>query len=659
MLKLRGFVIENFRSIVKTEEITLDQTCVIVGVNEAGKSNALLGLCRTNPANSELAINRKDDIPRTLYNQYEAAQFKKQYCVAKYEVSEAFIARIQGLYKWGKVSFDTVEVTSYFDGDNAISVAGWKMESISDAQLLSLIDSSLHGLSGVKEIATGTTTARVHQLAELLRNYPEKEKMPELAKAVSSLEEAFGVAKVWESDDYLPAELLKEIKDALPKFIYFTRYGSLESFVHLERYIQNRDQQGGLSKQDREKHRTIAALFKFTGIDPIDLRNKAQTGATADKDLRQIKLGSGSSRLTQEFNSWWKQLETKYRFTFTLDGDYFRIWVEDNRASTPIELENRSAGLQWFLGFFVTFLVESEDAHKNAVLLLDEPGVTLHPTAQRDLIEFFKSLGDKNQIIYTTHSPFLIDNQNIDNVVAAFLNEKGETKVTKDLGEAGKKTTKRNSVYPVHAALGLSVANTFLADSKPIFVEGASDQILLSAFLAALRRIKIFANTDSLFIPFGGTNSLPPILRLLASSSDKLIPVLLDADEAGRKIAQDLTNGLYQKSKDQIVLLSKVSSKPNVELEDLVPLDIFNDAVDRYFAAKLDGKTYEALTDETKSFVDHVEKQAPGDWKVEVAGHIKHRLKQGSVISQETAEKWRKLLESVFVEFTVATHKAN
>lgn len=303
----------------------------------------------------------------------------------------------------------------------------------------------------------------------------------------------------------------------------------------------------------------------------------------------------------------------------------------------------------------VTFLVESEDAHKNAILLLDEPGVTLHPTAQKDLIEFFKNLGERNQILYTTHSPFLIDNQNIDNVVAAYLTEKGETKITRDLGEAGKKTTKKNSVYPVHAALGLSVANTFLADSRPIFVEGVSDQLLLSGFLAALRRLKIFPKEEPFFLPFGGVSSLAPMVRLLSAAGEKMFPILLDADEPGRKMAVDLQNGTYQNNKNQVVLISAVSKKTDAELEDLLPLAIFNEAVERYFSSHTDGLAYNPLAADKDSYVDHVEAQGPGDWKVEVARLVKHRLKQGQIVDAQTAATWQKLLEAVGVQFSVET----
>ena len=73
-----------------------------------------------------------------------------------------------------------------------------------------------------------------------------------------------------------------------------------------------------------------------------------------------------------------------------------------------------SSGLQWFLSFYLIFLVESEDAHKGAILLLDEPGLTLHALAQEDLSDFFENLSKTNQIVYSTHSAHMIHADHLD-----------------------------------------------------------------------------------------------------------------------------------------------------------------------------------------------------------------------------------------------------
>ena len=109
--------------------------------------------------------------------------------------------------------------------------------------------------------------------------------------------------------------------------------------------------------------------------------------------------------ISQRFSDWWHQ--RRHRIRYHADGDYFRIWVaDDRRPHVEIELESRSKGFQWFFSFYLVFLAESELGHKDAILLLDEPGLNLHPTAQQELISFFEELF-KNQPT-GLHYPFAL-----------------------------------------------------------------------------------------------------------------------------------------------------------------------------------------------------------------------------------------------------------
>lgn len=132
---------------------------------------------------------------------------------------------------------------------------------------------------------------------------------------------------------------------------------------------------------------------------PEEILELGQEKSQTDKEIeetaqkkteREILLESASSSFSDSFNDWWKQGD--YKFSFRADGNYFKIWVSDKLRTEIIELESRSAGLQWFFSFYLFFLVESKKSHKNAILLLDEPGVTLHPNAQKDLFKFFEGL---------------------------------------------------------------------------------------------------------------------------------------------------------------------------------------------------------------------------------------------------------------------------
>ena len=242
-------------------------------------------------------------------------------------------------------------------------------------------------------------------------------------------------------------------------------------------------------------------------------------------------MQSASNKLTGEFRTWWKQ--GNYRFRFQADGNHFRIWVSDDLRTEEVELEGRSKGLQWFFSFFLVFLVESKDSHSNCILLLDEPGLSLHPLAQYDLIKFFESLSKENQLLYTTHSPFLVNPNNLGNVKALYIGDDGSSIVSEDL--RGNDKVAQKSIYPIHAAIGLTVSDTLLLGCIPLLVEGPSDQIylqLIKNYLIGISRYKI--GRELVFIPTGGVKGMSPVIKILLGRENELPSVIIDSDKAGR-----------------------------------------------------------------------------------------------------------------------------
>jgi hypothetical protein len=253
----------------------------------------------------------------------------------------------------------------------------------------------------------------------------------------------------------------------LPKFVYYSTYGNLDSEIYLPHVIQNMARTD-LGVREQAKARTLKVLFEFVKLKPEeilelgqDFKDTSRQPTDAEiaiiaekKKQRSILLQSASALLTTQFRDWWKQGE--YRFRFEADGNHFRIWVSDDKRPEEIELEGRSTGLQWFLSFYLVFLVERADAHDDAILLLDEPGLSLHPLAQRDLSEFFEGLAKDNQLLCTCHSPFLVDADRLDRARKVFVDANGTSKVTSDLREGD--GTQRGAAYAVYAAVGLSVS---------------------------------------------------------------------------------------------------------------------------------------------------------------------------------------------------------
>jgi hypothetical protein len=296
------------------------------------------------------------------------------------------------------------------------------------------------------------------------------------------------------------------------------------------------------------------------------------------KRERSILLQSAGSTLTGKFKHWWKQGD--YRFRFEADGNHFRIWVSDDRRPDEVELESRSSGLQWFLSFYLVFLVESLGEHKNAVLLLDEPGLSLYPLAQRNLSAFFDGLAGTNQILYTTHSPFLVDADRLERARKVYVSDNGTTKATPDLRY--EESNQAGAAYAVYSALNLSVAESLLLGCQPILVEGASDQHYLTAIKALLIGAKKIAPVRELvFPPSGGTKTARVVASILTGRDETLPTMLLDGDEPGKRMARELRSSLYTDAKNKILCIDDFTGLGNSEVEDLIPEKLFAEVVDR------------------------------------------------------------------------------
>lgn len=430
---------------------------------------------------------------------------------------------------------------------------------------------------------------------------------------------------------------------ALPKFVYYSNYGNLDSEIYLPHVVQNLSR-SELGAKEAAKARTLRVLFRFVRLEPAEIltlgqdhkdpsRQPTETeiAAIAEKKReRSILLQSAGTDLTTKFKQWWKQ--GNYRFRFEADGDHFRIWVSDDRRPEEIELESRSTGLQWFLSFYLVFLVESQGgAHQSAILLLDEPGLSLHPLAQRDLAEFFNGLATTNQIVFTTHSPFLVDADRLDRVRKVYVDEDGTTRASPDLRKSSAKNAQAGAAYAVYSALNLNVSESLLLGCQPVVVEGASDQHYLTAIKVLLISQRLIAPARELvFPPGGGTKTLRITASILTGRDDELPFTLLDGDAMGVRMIKELSTNLYSADIQKLLCTDTYVGFAGSEVEDLFPPEMVADAVDRHLRSA-DLPFAEML--KAGPIVPQIELWAKSQsvelefgWKVEVAKRVKQSL---------------------------------
>ncbi len=633
-MRLIKYRVNKFRSVKGTDWIDIDQLACFVGVNESGKTNLLLPLWKFNPADEATKIDLLPDYPRDEYSELDGKNGRE---------SEPFI---ETLFKLDDSEIETFESYYAASQEKAEKEEAAKEEGEGDEK---------------GDTASTPKKKKYGFKKHLLIKKDYKEQFYIHISNESGEEKSEDIEE--EVSEEVSEEVFKKICSAIPRFVYYSEYGNLDSDLYLPRVKEDLARIDQLTGKERMKARTLKILFGHLGLNPDDILALGQENSPnnnpAEKTDKQIeeesrkkqerfaKVTSAASRLTTQFKEWWTQ--GNYIFHFNADGQFFRILVSDTERPSPIELESRSKGLQWFFSFFMVFLAESEDNHKNCILLLDEPGLNLHPNAQIDLIRFFSQISEKNQLIYTTHLPFLVDHNNLDKVSAVYT-ENGLTKISNDLSKADKE---KKAIQPVNAAIGITAAQSLLVGCDIVIVEGVSDQFYLTMIKNHLvSKGKFKPAREMVFIPVGGARGVKPVVSIIQGAQSDLPFTLLDSDSTGKQYQTSLKNGFYSNNKDKVIETDTFADKTGSEIEDLIPLDLLIDCFDRIF------RTEDCLSEEdidaNQPVVPQLEKFSEDNqlglkdqlgWKVELSKRVKQKFKGDP--PKEVEENWVKLFEAL------------
>ncbi len=232
-----------------------------------------------------------------------------------------------------------------------------------------------------------------------------------------------------------------------------------------------------------------------------------------------------------------------------------------------VELDQRSHGFVWLVSFYVIFRAEVMDKLANAILLLDEPGLSLHALKQQEFRKTVSRLAEDNQTLYTTHSPFMVGPEELDKVrVVEMRDREMGTKV-----HVGILADDPRSLFPLQEALGYNLAQNLFAQEKNLICEGLTDLWFLEGASEALQAVgKTGLDAKIAVVPAGDAGKVVYYGTILQSQALK-VAALLDSDQAGDQAAtQDdfvrlLPNRRIHRTKDYY---KGVVSKP--ETEDLL-----------------------------------------------------------------------------------------
>lgn len=297
------------------------------------------------------------------------------------------------------------------------------------------------------------------------------------------------------------------------------------------------------------------------------------------------------------FPHWWVQ-DRNFQLKVS-PREFDLVFTIRDRTETEYSFSERSSGLRYFLSYFVQYLAHTPKEDKTEILLMDEPDAYLSSQAQQDLLKIFEAYASPQderrptQVVYVTHSPFLIDKNHAERirVLDKGVSDEG-TRVVKDAA--------RNHYEPLRSAFGTYTGEATFIGNSNLMVEGLADQILIAGaanFLRGRRNVSDLEMLDlnaTTIVPAGSSSAIP-YMAYLARGRDVEKPaviVLLDSDSAGNEAKRKLRKGPYANRilKDNLILQvgDIVLEERNggghklVEIEDLIPLEICVTAAQNY-----------------------------------------------------------------------------
>ena len=217
------------------------------------------------------------------------------------------------------------------------------------------------------------------------------------------------------------------------------------------------------------KQLRTALLCAFALTMGAGIANAIDEAKDADNTARNVRdrsdavldpLDQGNSEsdrtITQQIRKAWSQ-EPSIEIKLNVNGNMLYIDISDGTTvfDTP---ESRSLGFRWYLSFYINFLAQTVDSRGNDfVFLVDEAGIHLHPAGQKDLVKVMEDLSAKNQIVYTTHSPFMI-NREFPQRVRLVLKDKDGTRVDSE--------AYRENWKPLRSSIGLMISDLFFFSER-------------------------------------------------------------------------------------------------------------------------------------------------------------------------------------------------
>jgi predicted ATPase len=542
-MRLISAHVTDFKSINDATRVDVEDgvTC-LVGKNESGKTAFLEALYKLNPLEGKATkFDELLEYPRARRNEDRESIPERRPILTVFRLEATDLEALEAKLGKGCLESDLVRVSRTY-GDKLY----FGFELNQPGIMRYLLASKSLDISQADGCAT-------------LREFKAK-----LASVESPPEPLVGLRAELEKFD--PSAIaVAELAQLLPKFLYFDNYSTLPGVFSIP-YIQGRQR----DQLDRNEI-TAKALLQLAGVDVSEF-------TVAEYEKRRAALEAAALQVSRQVFKYWKQnrqLRVYFDSDFQKpkDGDRVPPWlqvrIENLRHGMTLNFDERSTGFVWFFSFFTYFSAYRKSKHKH-IILLDEPGLSLHASGQGDLLEMMDQelAANGHQVIYTTHSPFMIRANQLQRARTVEDKDDVGTIISPDVYKNSKET-----IFPLQAALGYTMAQTLFVGPDNLVVEGPSDIIYLqvvSDLLSQQGRPALSPRWTP--VPAGGVEKVPAFISLYGTQLN--VAVLLDSSPgANQRVQSMVSQGLLAPNK--LVSIAEFTSRSASDVEDMFDEDFY------------------------------------------------------------------------------------
>ena len=605
-MRLRRFRIRAFRCIHDSGDVTVGDLAAFVGRNESGKTTILQGLILLNRDEIVSDLDLCDEMVEELKSEikvaegvFELNEHEREFVKEKFPSLDIKRLKIFRTNKNPEIQYD------FEDGkigeEQNTNLRSWQSITSDLQNFIDTIPNHIQERLDTDFFQLSSPPKTIGGFKKDLQIFDEsiKSVASEEEEVISEWNELY--PKILEnSDGFLNTserlELEEFIKDNLhPRIVYFSDYKKILGNINLQDYLHGvKSSTSGNVEYVEEFDRveTVRNLFYLAELELDKLEEYQNSPSKLIKLLNQA-----SKKLTSRLNPAWKgePIHVELRFN---PGNIMSVIISDVHRDGTITntglLNRRAEGFKWTFSFIINFAAETQRSElKEAILLLDEPARNLHPTQQRGISDMLKNLAGTNQVLYATHSPFMIFDYTPGNLLVVELERKNHlSKIYYEYWKADDAT-----LIPILYGLSRGLVESTVdreigSNSRPIIiVETMSDTMYLNAFDKFLQDPNISMNPLNV-IPAYNKNSVLPLAIFYRDHGYNTF-ILLDNDNESKQIAEQLKNNKF--SEIQTIFFER-EGKLLQSIEDYMVTEDYLYAVNQTYEIKLRKQGFENLT---------------------------------------------------------------